>query len=117
MKPSDEKLPAAANDNACRFDRRYRYPWWPPGDDSELVVSYETRLASARREAARMGWRLERSKARSQSAPGHGLYRIVDANSGAYVAGEEPYPFSMTLPDVEALLCGAHHPRPPRARP
>jgi hypothetical protein len=79
MKPGDEtQLPAAANDNACQFDRRY--PWWPQGDDSELVVSYETRLASARREAAPMGWRLERSKARSQYAPGHGLYRFVDAN-------------------------------------
>jgi hypothetical protein len=41
----------------------------------------------------------------------HGLYRIVDATSGAYVAGGEPYPFSLLLKDAEALLLGAHHPR------
>jgi hypothetical protein len=113
MKPGETQLPAVANDNAWRVDRRWRYAWWP-GDDSDLVVSYETRLARARREAALMGWRLERSKARSQYAPGHGLYRIVDATSGAYVVGGEPYPFSLLLKDAEALLLGAHHPRPPK---
>jgi hypothetical protein len=29
------------------------------------------------------------------------------------VAGGEPYPFSLLLKDAEALLLGAHHPRPP----
>ena len=61
-----------------------------------------------------MGWRLERSKARSEYTAGHGLYRIVDVTSGAYVAGGEPYPFSLLLEDAEALLLGARHPRPPK---
>jgi hypothetical protein len=60
-----------------------------------------------------MGWRLERSKARSEYTAGHGLYRIVDVTSGAYVAGGEPYPFSLLLKDAEALLLG-HHPQPPK---
>jgi hypothetical protein len=114
MKPGETQLPAVANDNVWRVDSRYRYPWRPPGDDIDLVVSYETRLASARREAALMGWRLERSKARNQYAAARGLYRIVDATSGAYVAGGEPYPFSLLLEDVEALLWGSHHPRQPK---
>jgi hypothetical protein len=110
MKPGETQLPAVANDNAWRVDSRYRYPWRPAGDDTDLVVSYETRLARARREATLMGWRLERSKARNQCAPGHGLYRMVDATSGDYVAGGEPYPFSLLLEDAEALLWGSHHP-------
>jgi hypothetical protein len=114
MKPGETQLPAVANDNARRVDRRYPYPRRPTGDDSDLVVSYETRLARARREATLMGWRLERSKARSEYTAGHGLYRIVDATSGAYVAGGEPYPFSLLLKDAEALLLGAHHPRQPK---
>jgi hypothetical protein len=61
MKPGETQLPTVANDDAWRVDRRYRYAWWP-GDDSDLVVSYETRLARARREAALMGWRLERKQ-------------------------------------------------------
>src|SRR5260370_29297452 len=96
MKPSDEtQRPAVANDNAKRCERRY--PWRPSGGDSDLVKSYETRQARARREATRLGWRLERSKARREYTAGHGLYRIVDATSGAYVAGGEPYPFSLLL--------------------
>ena len=66
------------------------------------------------RKATRMGWRLERSKARSEYTAGHGLYRIVNATSGAYVAGGEPYPFSLLLKEVEALLWGGHHPLPAR---
>jgi hypothetical protein len=60
-----------------------------------------------------MGWRLECSKARSEYIAGHGLYRIVDATSGAYVAAGEPYPFSLLLKDAEALLLG-DYPPPPR---
>jgi hypothetical protein len=114
MKPSETQLPAVANDNAKRVDRRYRYAWRSPGGDSDLVVSYQRRQQRCRSEAARMGWRLERSKARSECTAGHGLYRIVDATSGAYVAGGEPYPFSLLLKDAEALLLGAHHPRQPK---
>jgi hypothetical protein len=114
MKPGETRLLAVANDNARRIDRRYRNPWWPPGNDSDLFDSYEKRQQQCRSEAVRMGWRLERSKARGEYTAGHGLYRIVDAISGAYVAGGEPYPFSLLLEDAEALLLGARHPRPPK---
>jgi hypothetical protein len=44
MKPGDKmQLPAVANDNARRVDRRYRYAWWPGGDDSD----FPTRAAAA----------------------------------------------------------------------
>jgi hypothetical protein len=43
MKPGETQLPAVANDNAKPVDRRYRYAWWPGGDDSDLVISYQRR--------------------------------------------------------------------------
>jgi hypothetical protein len=105
-------LPPTANDNY--------HPWadacYSAADADGDLVPYETRLARVRREAKRRGWCLERSKARSEYTVGHGLYRIVDATSGAYIAGGEPHPFSLLLKDAEALLLGAHHPRQPKGR-
>jgi hypothetical protein len=75
------------------------------------TYSIPTRNGSSNAEAKPSAWDGAWS---AEYTPGHGLYRIVDAISGAYVAGGEPYPFSLLLKDAEALLLGAHHPRPPK---
>ena len=58
--------------------------------------------------AARQGYRLSRSRARDPHTPGHGLYALIDPDTGGTVnpsiAGR--WMHSWDLDDVERWLCG-----------
>jgi hypothetical protein len=54
----------------------------------------------ARRVAERQGLALQRSKRRDPHAPDFGLYRLVDPNLNAVIAGARPWDFSMNLAEI-----------------
>jgi hypothetical protein len=59
------------------------------------------RIARAYRLAHAQGLALKKSRTRNERSPSFGGYMLLDARSGAVVAGGHPFEFSMSLDDVE----------------
>ena len=78
-------------------------PWGVghPGVMDKATKVREVRLRDA---AARHGLALARSRRRDPLALGIGLYKLVDAATGAVVMGDGPGGFAATLDEVEAFL-------------
>ena len=57
-----------------------------------------------RRLVQRQGCALKKNRIRDPQRPGHGGYMIVDKESDHPVMGHMPFPFSMTLDQVEGWL-------------
>jgi hypothetical protein len=77
------------------------FPYVPSGGSVAAEKSWENRL---RREAARQGLRLEKSRKRNPKAAGFGTYRLVDAGSGAIVASKHGTGWGLSLREVERQL-------------
>lgn len=73
---------------------------------SQLEPSSATREARARRQLARQGSILQKSRSRSWSIDNQGGYMIVNANRNFVEAGER---FDLALEDVERIAFAANN--------
>ena len=64
-------------------------------------VDVSTREAKARRTAAKLGWRMEKSRARTLHSNNHGGYQLVDISRNEVFDGLN---YEMTIDDVEAVI-------------
>jgi hypothetical protein len=69
-----------------------------------MLQSEIVRENRVRREAARQGYRLLKSRTRKVDAPDFGGFMLVDAERNWHIGGGNPYAFSWSLDDVEAWL-------------
>jgi hypothetical protein len=72
-------------------------------NDAEAVAAVKRREARLRRVAAGMGMVLRKSRARDADRMDFGCYRI-ESGAGCPVAGTYPYPYSLSLSEVEDAL-------------
>lgn len=67
--------------------------------NEEKILENRLRLIAQRR-----GLLLQKSRRRDTNALDYGRFMLVDFASNTVVAGGEPYAYSLSLADVEALL-------------
>jgi hypothetical protein len=64
----------------------------------------EAREKRLRKKAQKRGYALKKKRSRTPGHPGYGKFMIVDKTINGAVAGNEPFPYSMDLDQVESWL-------------
>ena len=68
---------------------------------NRTIKNREDRL---RREAAKVGYRIEKSRSRNPRSVEYGGYMLIDDKMNAVVIGGHPFAYNATLDDIETWL-------------